>query len=373
MGAWACLVWIVDKGTAHRGPAAAQRLREKYPNLVLVHGPVHASWLNVWHGSYNSRGTLVSRAQQGPILSGLGAAMSDERTRVPSDLISAICQSKMRPLTKAGGMREGLQGVLAGIGAAVFGSSCGYLLLTSDVDPRVALTDIAPFLGFLVVPAALALPFLPYLAFAFAAVALLSAVAGAYKLVTTKASPTMDVSCPRCRHIYALSTTVRRSYSLVCTHCLALIRGGKEGHGAKYRPDACRSFLGDVVPRVGRVAKAIDDDLRPITDLKSGVQIYGNGGYIWTLEPTVRLIDSCATAVQWLYHNGGTLPADVLTGLDENLRTVATQIERVRATKLLLKSHDEDFERALSSAQSTLSAALAIAGPPALQEGSSAV
>ena len=38
--------WIVDNGTAHRGPAAAQRLRTRFPNLVLVHGPIHASWLN---------------------------------------------------------------------------------------------------------------------------------------------------------------------------------------------------------------------------------------------------------------------------------------------------------------------------------------
>jgi hypothetical protein len=38
--------WIVDNGSAHRGPAAIDRLRTRYPNLVLVHGPVHASWLN---------------------------------------------------------------------------------------------------------------------------------------------------------------------------------------------------------------------------------------------------------------------------------------------------------------------------------------
>jgi DDE superfamily endonuclease len=38
--------WVVDNGTAHRGPAAAQRLRRRFPNLVLVHGPIHASWLN---------------------------------------------------------------------------------------------------------------------------------------------------------------------------------------------------------------------------------------------------------------------------------------------------------------------------------------
>ncbi len=38
--------WIVDNGTAHRGPAAVRRLHARFPNLVLVHGPIHASWLN---------------------------------------------------------------------------------------------------------------------------------------------------------------------------------------------------------------------------------------------------------------------------------------------------------------------------------------
>jgi len=38
--------WIVDNGSAHRGPRSVARLQERYPNLVLVHGPVHASWLN---------------------------------------------------------------------------------------------------------------------------------------------------------------------------------------------------------------------------------------------------------------------------------------------------------------------------------------
>jgi len=38
--------WIVDNGSSHRGQAACQRLRRKYSNLVLVHLPVHASWLN---------------------------------------------------------------------------------------------------------------------------------------------------------------------------------------------------------------------------------------------------------------------------------------------------------------------------------------
>lgn len=38
--------WIVDNGSSHRGPPSVARLQGKYPNLALVHGPVHASWLN---------------------------------------------------------------------------------------------------------------------------------------------------------------------------------------------------------------------------------------------------------------------------------------------------------------------------------------
>jgi len=38
--------WIVDGGTIHRGRRAAERLRARFPNLVLVHLPTHASWLN---------------------------------------------------------------------------------------------------------------------------------------------------------------------------------------------------------------------------------------------------------------------------------------------------------------------------------------
>ena len=38
--------WIVDNGSSHRGQAAGRRLQQPYANLVLVHLPVHASWLN---------------------------------------------------------------------------------------------------------------------------------------------------------------------------------------------------------------------------------------------------------------------------------------------------------------------------------------
>lgn len=38
--------WVVDNGSSHRGQAAADRLTNRYPNAVMVHTPVHASWLN---------------------------------------------------------------------------------------------------------------------------------------------------------------------------------------------------------------------------------------------------------------------------------------------------------------------------------------
>jgi hypothetical protein len=38
--------WIVDNGSSHRGQAAIDRLNRHYPNAVMVHTPVHASWLN---------------------------------------------------------------------------------------------------------------------------------------------------------------------------------------------------------------------------------------------------------------------------------------------------------------------------------------
>jgi hypothetical protein len=38
--------WIVDNGSSHRGQRAIKRLETRYPNAIMVHTPVHASWLN---------------------------------------------------------------------------------------------------------------------------------------------------------------------------------------------------------------------------------------------------------------------------------------------------------------------------------------
>jgi hypothetical protein len=38
--------WIVDNGSSHRGKPAIDRLKAKWPNIILVHTLVHTSWLN---------------------------------------------------------------------------------------------------------------------------------------------------------------------------------------------------------------------------------------------------------------------------------------------------------------------------------------
>lgn len=38
--------WIMDNGSSHRGQACIKRLRRRWPTIIPVHTPVHASWLN---------------------------------------------------------------------------------------------------------------------------------------------------------------------------------------------------------------------------------------------------------------------------------------------------------------------------------------
>ncbi|MCA1835441.1 MAG: IS630 family transposase [Actinobacteria bacterium] len=38
--------WVVDNGSSHRGQASIDRLAKRFPNAVMVHTPVHASWVN---------------------------------------------------------------------------------------------------------------------------------------------------------------------------------------------------------------------------------------------------------------------------------------------------------------------------------------
>ena len=38
--------WVADNGSSHRGQASIDRMAAAWPTAVLVHLPVHASWLN---------------------------------------------------------------------------------------------------------------------------------------------------------------------------------------------------------------------------------------------------------------------------------------------------------------------------------------
>jgi hypothetical protein len=38
--------WIMDNGSSHRGCACLQRLHHRWPTILPVHTPIHASWLN---------------------------------------------------------------------------------------------------------------------------------------------------------------------------------------------------------------------------------------------------------------------------------------------------------------------------------------
>ena len=38
--------WILDNGSSHRGQPCINRLKQRWPRIVVVHLPVHASWLN---------------------------------------------------------------------------------------------------------------------------------------------------------------------------------------------------------------------------------------------------------------------------------------------------------------------------------------
>ena len=38
--------WVVDNGSSHNGQASVERMRKAWPRAVLVHLPIHASWLN---------------------------------------------------------------------------------------------------------------------------------------------------------------------------------------------------------------------------------------------------------------------------------------------------------------------------------------
>ncbi|MEU8152029.1 transposase [Nonomuraea sp. NPDC048901] len=60
--------WIVDNGSSHRGKAAADRLTARFPHAVMVHTPVHASWLNqveIFFSSHPMTSPALTRSKTG--------------------------------------------------------------------------------------------------------------------------------------------------------------------------------------------------------------------------------------------------------------------------------------------------------------------
>jgi hypothetical protein len=362
--------------------------------------------------------------------------------KMSTELIDPIFESKIKPLTKAGGMKEGLLGLLVGIAAATLSLLGAIFLLTGGISPeemRKSVEDSSWLYGWfaaIFIPIA---PYLPYMLIGIGALSIFVAIYSGYRLATTTASTTMDIACPKCGKVYQFSKTVKRSFSFVCSQCYALIRGGKLGHDTLYRcsycdfeyygpsektypcpscgykegakeqecphckakiprdvrfcrsclawlakqemhevsltsqpvvydvscfsPKVCQSFIKNLVPRIREKAEMIDKTLSPIENLKKGIQIYGNGGFIWALEPAVKLINSGATAVQWLYSNGGTLETELLSGFEESLRKTAPQIARIHDADLLLKKQDREFGNIIAIANETVSAAISQTAP----------
>jgi transposase len=53
--------WVVDNGSSHAGRRSVERMEAAWPNAVLVHLPVHASWLNQIEIVFSVIGRKVTR------------------------------------------------------------------------------------------------------------------------------------------------------------------------------------------------------------------------------------------------------------------------------------------------------------------------
>ena len=72
---------IVDNGSAHRGKKSIKRLEGRYKNLILVHTPIHASWLNQAEIYFSIVQRKVAHPQRLP--GPLNARTSTPRVRSP--------------------------------------------------------------------------------------------------------------------------------------------------------------------------------------------------------------------------------------------------------------------------------------------------
>jgi hypothetical protein len=67
--------WVVDNGTSHRGARCEARLRQRWPQITVVHTPIHASWLNQVELYFSVIQRKVLEPNQWPSLADLEAAL----------------------------------------------------------------------------------------------------------------------------------------------------------------------------------------------------------------------------------------------------------------------------------------------------------
>jgi hypothetical protein len=73
--------WILDNGSSHRGGASVERLQSAWPNLQVVHLPVHASWLNQIEIYFSIIQRKVLTPSDFPCLQALAATILAFQTR----------------------------------------------------------------------------------------------------------------------------------------------------------------------------------------------------------------------------------------------------------------------------------------------------
>ena len=68
---------IVDNGSSHRGQASIRRVRQQFPNVELLHTPVHASWLNQVEIYFSILQRVVLQPNDYPSLQAVAEALAE--------------------------------------------------------------------------------------------------------------------------------------------------------------------------------------------------------------------------------------------------------------------------------------------------------
>jgi hypothetical protein len=126
---------IVDNGSAHRGKASIKRLQGRYRNRILVHTPVHASWLNQAEIYFS----IVQRKVLTPSQSTKRRLRSDQPTRrLGGDGRGGRAGGSAREVSPPGrsAVRHGLRSQFAALSALSFaGAQPGRRTTTSSREP----------------------------------------------------------------------------------------------------------------------------------------------------------------------------------------------------------------------------------------------